>query len=186
MKGCGRFLGVNIGVMADKERYFTSWWGEGEVKVYLDGDSEFPTLSGTGTEDYIGTGWGQGQYAHLYQGCHLADHENLEYCFYRFHVPDPVYFRKDIRVTIQQIGCWLPDTKPQLHQSGRPVYQAGPGLVEVDLSESGDTGPFGLFERQDDWSSCAYFYLDRPESNLASLDAVDKRVAGLLEKAEAG
>ncbi len=43
--------------------YFRSWWGEGEVKVYLDGDPVLPTLCGTGTEDYIGTGWGQGHYA---------------------------------------------------------------------------------------------------------------------------
>ena len=55
MKGRGRYLGANIGVIADRERYGQTWWGEGEVKVYLDGDTELPTLCGTGTEDYIGT-----------------------------------------------------------------------------------------------------------------------------------
>ncbi|HIJ65362.1 MAG TPA: DUF2961 domain-containing protein [Candidatus Hydrogenedentes bacterium] len=179
LAGRGRFLGVNIGVMADTGRYFHSWWGEGEVKVYVDGDEAFPTLSGTGTEDYIGTGWGQGQYAHLYQGCHVADHEKLQYCFYRLHVPDPIYFGQDIRVTIQQIGCWGPDTKPLMHNAGKPIYLAGPGLREADLSESGNTGPYGLFERQDDWSSCAYFYLDKPESNLPPIEPFEKRVAGL-------
>ncbi len=80
--GRGRFLGVNVGVIADKATYFNSWWGEGECKVYLDGDEALPTLCGTGTEDYIGTAWGQGQYAHLYQGCHIADHQNMQFAFY--------------------------------------------------------------------------------------------------------
>jgi hypothetical protein len=51
--GRGRFLGVNIGVRADTERYGRTWWGEGEVKFFLDGDTDLPTLCGTGTEDYI-------------------------------------------------------------------------------------------------------------------------------------
>jgi hypothetical protein len=59
VQGKGRFLGVHFGVMANQELFADSWWGEGEVKIYLDGDQENPTLCGTGTEDYIGTGWGQ-------------------------------------------------------------------------------------------------------------------------------
>ena len=47
--------------------------GEGEVKMYLDGDSDSPTLVGTGTEDYLGSGWGQDQFANLYQGSHVVD-----------------------------------------------------------------------------------------------------------------
>jgi len=179
--GKGRFLGVNVGIIADQRRYGKSWWGEGEVKVYLDGDSELPTLSGTGTEDYIGTGWGQGRYSHAYQGCHVADLENMEYCFYRYHVPDAVYFRNDIRVTIQQIGCWDPGTKPSVYWGGQPVYKSGPGLVPVDLSVGGESADYGGFERQDDWSSCAYWYLDRPENNLPPIDPVEKRIAGLRE-----
>ncbi len=179
VEGRGRFLGVNAGIIADTKRYVESWWGEGEVKVYLDGDSQFPTLCGTGTEDYIGTGWGQGQFANLYQGCHLADHDNLQFCFYRFHVPDPIYFSKDIRVTIQQLGCWSPETKPKMHALGNPIYKGGPGLEALDFSESGKTGPYGLFEREDDWSSCAYFYLDKPVNDLPPIDPVSKRTAGL-------
>lgn len=184
VEGRGRFLGVNVGVIADKKQYFGSWWGEGEVKVYLDGDEQLPTLCGTGTEDYIGTAWGQGQYANLYQGCHLADHERMQFCFYRLHVPDPVYFSKDIRVTIHQIGCWDPESKRKMHELGKPVYQAGPGRKALDLSESGGLGPYGLFEREDDWSSCAYFYLDKPVSNLPPIEPVAKRVAGLIEPDE--
>jgi hypothetical protein len=177
--GRGRFLGVNAGVIANRELYFKSWWGEGEVKAYVDGDREWPTLCGTGTEDYIGTGWGQGGYSHLYQGCHVADGEKMQYGFYRYHVPDPVYFREDLRVTIQQIGCWDPTSKPQLFWKGEPIYKTGPGRTPVDLSKTGGAGEYGIFERQDDWSSCAYFYLDKAENGLPALAPLSERVAGL-------
>jgi hypothetical protein len=179
VEGRGRFLGVNAGVICDRRLYHTSWWGEGEVKIYLDGDGDLPTLCGTGTEDYIGTGWGQGRFDQLYCGCHVADRERMRYCFYRYHVPDPVFFQKDIRVTIQQIGAWEPDLKKSLSETCKPLYAAGPGRKELDLSEEGGSEPFGLFERADDWSSCAYFYLDRPESGLPLLAAVGERLAGL-------
>ncbi len=178
IEGAGRFLGVNVGVVVNHEVYHTSWWGEGEVKMFIDGDTDFPTLSGTGTEDYIGTGWGQGAYANLYQGCTVADSEKWQYCFYRLHVPDPVYFHKDIRVTMQQIGCWGPDNRKAMHALGHPVYAAGPGLVPIDMG-SDQCPEYGLFERRDDWSCCAYFYLDKPENGLPPIDPVEKRVAGL-------
>ncbi len=159
VRGRGRYLGATFGVRADTARYFKTWWGEGEVKVYLDGDREHPTLCGTGTEDYIGTGWGQGQYAHLYQGCPLADHEQYEYGFYRLHVPDPVYFQQECRVTIQQIGCFGDEHIPQLYYSGIRLRN-NMGDV-IDFNPEHTTG-IATFERQDDWSSCCYYYLDRP------------------------
>lgn len=58
-------------------------------------------------------------------------------------------------------------------RTGRKLYTAGPGLVEKDLKTD------GKFERSDDWSSCAYFYLDRPESGLAPIAPAAKRVEGL-------
>jgi hypothetical protein len=94
-----------------KNCMWTKWWGEGEVKMYLDGDLDWPTLAGTGAEDYAGTGWGiQNQYANLYQGSYFVDADKMQSCFYRYHIPDPVYFKRDIRVTVQQIG--LPATAP--------------------------------------------------------------------------
>lgn len=171
--GKGRYLGANLGVISNTKIYSRTWWGEGEVKVYLDGDKELPTLSGTGTEDYIGTGWGQGQYALMYQGSHVADHERLRYCFYRYHLPDPIYFRNDVRVTIQQIGYRGANEIAEMHKTGQPVYKAGPGHVEMGAWEE------GIFERQDDWSSCAYFYLDRPSTDLPALDPLEARTAGL-------
>ena len=149
------------------------------MKIFLDGDGDLPTLCGTGTEDYIGTGWGQGRFDQLCSGCHVADREAMRYCFYRYHVPDPVFFQKDIHVTIQQIGAWEPHLKKPLSETGSPLYAAGPGRKELDLSEEGGSATHGLFERQDDWSSCAYFYLDRPESGLPPLAEVGERLAGL-------
>ncbi len=181
--GRGRFLGVNVGVIADTATYFKSWWGEGECKVYLDGDTEYPTLCGTGTEDYIGTAWGQDQYAHLYQGCHLADRENFQYNFYRYHIPDPIYFHRDIRVTMHQIGCWGPGNIQEMERAGRTL-QSNNG-TPVDMARAARDNGHGIFERRDDWSSCAYFYLDRPENELPALAPVEERMAGLLESSEA-
>ena len=173
VEGRGRYLGTNIGVIVNQKEFFNTWWGEGEIKIYLDDDRELPTLIGTGTEDYVGTAWGQGQYAHLYQGSPVADEGANRWCFYRYHVPDPVYFYRDVRVTMQQIGYLADHSRGGLVREGRKLYRAGPGLVEKDIRTD------GKFERADDWSSCAYFYLDRPENNLPRLDPVEKRTEGL-------
>ena len=176
VSGRGRFLGCNIGVIAKTGIYSNSWWGEGEVKIHLDGDTDHPTLCGTGTEDYIGSGWGQGHYANLYQGCPLADNEKLQFGFYRLHVPDPVFFYKDICVTIQQIGCWNPDTIAQMHGWGHQLYH---GDKPIAMGPEATARSHGLFERQDDWSSCAYFYLNQTESPLPALAPPQARIEGL-------
>jgi hypothetical protein len=173
IQGRGRYLGANIGVITDRGTYFNTWWGEGEAKIYLDGDNQFPTLSGTGTEDYIGTAWGQGQYANRYQGSPIADEANGRWAFYRYHIPDPVYFHKDVRVTMQQIGYLAEHSRPPIVAAKRQLFRAGPGREPMDVSKD------GKFERSDDWSSCVYFYLDRPENGLPPIDAVEKRIAGL-------
>ena len=179
--GRGRFLGVNAGVIADTQTYFKSWWGEGEMKIYLDGDGPHPTLCGTGTEDYIGTAWGQGQYAHPYQGCPLADGINFQYAFYRYHLPDPIFFHHDLRVAMQQIGCCGPEHFPELCEAGRKLMiNEGPEQKMHDLEKAAAAQGYILFERQDDWSSCCYFYLDRPESGLPPLAEVGQRIEGLI------
>lgn len=163
-------------MIVDGRRYGETWWGEGEVKIYLDGDTQLRTLSGTGTEDYIGTGYGQGAYSHQYQGSTIADQEKQAYAFYRYHVNDPVHFRKEIRVTLQQIGfVWSNDGTPEKALLP-PIYAAGAGLKELDLKKLPQVN---LFERADDYSSCAYFYLDRAESGLPVLAAPGDRMKGL-------
>ena len=171
--GKGRFLGVNAGVISNTAKYFKSWWGEGEVKVYLDGDNDHPTLCGTGTEDYVGTGWGLGAYANRYQGCPLADRDRSRYAFYRYHVPDPVYFRENIRVTCQQMGCWDPATLPQFIGAG---LQLTWGSEAVDMQAALAAKGYGMFEREDDWSSCAFFYLNSPSNELPALAPVAQRL----------
>jgi hypothetical protein len=181
--GRGRYLGALISVIPDKARYQGAWWGEGEVKVFLDGDQDYPTLCGTGTEDYIGTGWGMKVYANLYQGCLLSDKPKSMFSFYRWHVPDPVYFHKDIRVTMQQIGYCGADKLTKMVEDGQTIHLASKHTNKTIKTVADIPADGGLFERQDDWSSCAYFYLDRPASDLPPLEAVDARIAGLEPKA---
>lgn len=189
IKGRGRYLGMNMGVITDPS-YQKSWWGEGEVKIYLDGDGEFPTLNGTGTEDYIGTGWGQGKYAHEFQGCLVADTLTGEWALYRYHVPDPVFFQKECRVTIQLMGG---DMLPKVREYKARGASLLPVTVSTDselvklleqerpLSLDDKSFPAGWvnFYRQDDVSATAYFYLDTPDHNLLPLAAVEQRTAGL-------
>jgi hypothetical protein len=186
--GKGRFLGTNIGVKADSI-YEYSWWGEGEVKIFLDGDNEYPTLVGTGTEDYIGTGWGQGKFYNKYSGCLIADTAKKQWAFYRYHIPDPVYFSKDCRVTIQQIGGDSKEKVMKLIEKGVPLIpvsiDAKPFLKMLEISPNPDLKVKSLpsgwtnFFRQDDWSATAYFYLNKPANNLPRLLPVGERIKGL-------
>lgn len=192
INGKGRFLGCNLGVIADSI-YGKSWWGEGEVKMYLDGDTQFPTLTGTGTEDYIGTGWGQGAYAQMYQGCPVADTTNRQWAFYRYHIPDPVYFFSNIRVTIQQMGGDMRDNVRSFVKAGArliPVTVAVQnGFVNLfdqkpalQLTDAAFPDGWTNFYRLDNYSSTAYFYLDKPVSNLSPLPSLNVRTEGLSEK----
>jgi hypothetical protein len=191
VKGKGRFLGMNVGVIADSV-YETSWWGEGEVKMFIDSDTDYPTLAGTGTEDYIGTAWGQGQYSHRYQGCPLADEKNKEWSFYRYHVPDPVFFQSQIKVTFQQIGGEMTDFVRRLKKNGavlQPISVAENKfhkLLEMnpvpDLMDPKFPQGWTNYYREDDVSATAYFYLDKPVSGLAPIASVEARIKGLRSK----
>ena len=192
VKGNGRFLGCNLGVITSPV-YTTSWWGEGEVKVWLDGDGAFPTLCGTGTEDYIGDAWGQKTYAHRSQGCLVADGANRHWAFYRYHIDDPVFFSQSCRVAIQTIGG---DTRGRVAELLRaqaplkPVTVSKEGLDPMLLMDTPEAAPDFLapvspndwvnFFRQDDWSGTAYFYLDRPANDLPALAPLADRTAGLV------
>ena len=92
------------------------WWGEGEIKFYIDGDKEFPTICGTGTEDYFGGAYNfdvDGKYVEYttpYAGLSKVGFTDETYRsqryfnLYRWHITDPIYFEKDLRVTIQALG----------------------------------------------------------------------------------
>jgi hypothetical protein len=196
ISGKGRYLGAHIGVIRNPD--CPGWWGEGGIKVYLDGDREHPTLMGTGSEDYMGAAWGMPSFGYPYQGCLIKDEERGQFSFYRYHVPDPIWFSRDIRVTMQQIGCSRIPVLRELDKKGIPVKLHSlfspadsvrytfhrlldrgtpPDLYDNTLPEG-----YAFYYRVDDWSAVAFFYLDSPENGLPAIAEVKSRTAGLLGK----
>ncbi len=104
IKGHGHYVGTYMAWQQNN----AGWWGEGEVKFFIDGDGEFPTLCGTGTEDYFGGAWCFGAtYSAPFLGYPLGDVANKvggRHGLYRFHIMDPVRFETDLKVTMQAIG----------------------------------------------------------------------------------
>jgi D-arabinan exo alpha-(1,3)/(1,5)-arabinofuranosidase (non-reducing end) len=96
----GRYVGSVIGI---RNLHAEQWWGEGEIKVYMDGDCEFPTICGTGSEDYIGLAWGVQLAPFFYNGCSLNEKNFVT--MYRWHLPDPIAWQREGRITIQQIAA---------------------------------------------------------------------------------
>ena len=154
IKGKGQYVGTYL-ALTSLERY---WYGEGEMKFYIDGDKDYPTICGTGTEDYFGGAWSfatqqngqtvENQYCTPYLGYpYYSTHDTFlhndyhnddqmpQRSFYRWHLLDPILFEKDLKVTLQQIG----------------------------VSHG------GLFERQDDVATTAYWYQTHPHVPFAPL-----------------
>jgi Protein of unknown function (DUF2961) len=114
VRGKGQYVGTYLawGV------HNNGWWGEGEIKFYLDGDQAFPTINGTGTEDYFNGSYDfENQETHQYQPftspysglAQVIKPDGLyqtqeRFGLYRWHIPDPVRFDRDLRVTIQDLG----------------------------------------------------------------------------------
>jgi len=171
LRGPGRFLGCAVGVRIIDH---ASWYGEGEVKVYRDGDSELPTICGTGLEDYVGSAWGMGEHHAPYGGAplvrseHGGDAEGMGVQpdfvgFYRWHVPDPIMFERDLKVTIQQIGAafFLQGQEAEVEAYHRTNPIAGEGLME-GLPPAVLAG--GIWERSDDYSCTSYVYCTEPQA----------------------
>jgi len=188
--GPGRFLGCNIGVITNP-LYAGAWWGEGEVKAWF-GRDEHPTLCGTGAEDYIGTAWGQGAFAHRTQGCPVADTPKGHWAFYRHHLDDPVFFDDGCRVAIQTLGGCPKSEARALQAKGvpllpvtidtntmTPLVHLAARKQPVDLTDPSVPDGWCNFWRQDDWSATAYVYLESPEVQLQPLAPVAERIAGL-------
>lgn len=105
VKGRGRYVGTFL----SWTQHETGWFGEGEVKFYMDGDKEFPSICGTGTEDYFLASYGfPSAYSTLYAGSTLPSDENAAppqfWSLYRWHIQDPINFATDLRVTVQALG----------------------------------------------------------------------------------
>jgi hypothetical protein len=107
VQGQGHYVGTFLAWM----QLSNGWWGEGEIKFYVDGDAGHPTICGTGTEDCFGGAWGFGgkTYSTPFLGYPLYRKEPGEvprHALYRWHVLDPIRFKQDLRVTIQALGWW--------------------------------------------------------------------------------
>ncbi|MFD0939695.1 glycoside hydrolase family 172 protein [Pedobacter boryungensis] len=189
IKGKGRFLGTNVGVITDSV-YRGTWWGEGEVKMYIDEDTKYPTINGTGTEDYVGAAWGLGTFNHQFQGCLVADNKLGYFAFYRYHVPDEIYFNSGIKVTIQELGGTSLEIARKLYTSGariKPVIaNSKTGYLKLNtinplpILTDEQFRPGGvLFYRVDDYSATSYFYLDKPTHDLPSLQPIEIRTYNL-------
>ena len=139
VRGKGQYVGVYMAWQQNN----ANWWGEGEIKMFLDGDREFPTICGTGTEDYFGGAWGFGAtYSAPFMGYPYSTDSSASskagsrHSLYRFHIMDPVRFEKDLRVTIQAIG-WRSEVR--------------------------------YLPLQDDISSVVYFYQSEPHNKFPQL-----------------
>jgi hypothetical protein len=133
IRGKGQYVGTYLAWNVNNN----VWWGEGEIKFYMDGDTQFPTINGTGTEDYFCGSYNfENQKTHQYQefstaytGLHQVIRPDGLYRsqqafgMYRWHIMDPIRFEKDLRVTIQDLG-WRHDGRyyPQKSDISSVVY----------------------------------------------------------------
>jgi hypothetical protein len=146
VRGRGKYVGTFLAWT----QLHSGWFGEGEVKFYLDGDDKFPTICGTGTEDYFGGSYGFPEvYTTAYVGNTLNNKDSeypgpRKWSLYRWHIMDPVYFKKDLRLTIQALG-W---------------YNGKPG---------------GYRPLADDVASVAYWYQIEPHNKFPVLPEVKDR-----------
>lgn len=114
IRGKGHYVGTYMAWGVNS----TGWWGEGEIKFYMDGDREYPTLCGTGTEDYFCGSYNfenktSKQYQEFttpYSGLSQVIRPDgvyqsqTRFGMYRWHITDPIRFHQDLRVTIQALG----------------------------------------------------------------------------------
>lgn len=113
IRGRGQYVGTYLAWQVNNN----GWWGEGEIKFYMDGDTDYPTICGTGTEDYICgaynfdvPGEGYTTFSTAYSG--LAQvirpdglyRAQTRFGMYRWHITDPIRFETDLRITIQDLG----------------------------------------------------------------------------------
>ena len=130
-EGRGHYVGTVLAVRSRSP----GWFGEGDEKIAIDDDAE-PTVWGTGTEDYFLCAWGLRTCSFPYFGVPYTDGGHVlggRTCAYRWHLADPIVFQKKLRVAIERMGWISIDENPK-HEST------------------------SWNERQDDYSSVAFWY----------------------------
>ncbi len=154
IKGMGHYVGTYMAWGSNNR----GWWGEGEIKFYMDGDTDFPTICGTGTEDYFGGAWcfgNQDEFYTTFTTPYLGLPQVIKpdgfrqsqqrFGMYRWHIQDPIRFEEDLRVTMQALG-WRSGT---LH--GAPFEE------------------YRYLPLQDDIASTAFWYQAEPHAPFPEL-----------------
>jgi len=136
-KGKGHYVGTVLSVRTRSPQ----WFGEGDEKIYIDGEVH-PSIWGTGTEDYFLSAWGLQKTLTPYFGTPYFDQWGIiggHTSAYRWHINDPIVFEKGIKVTMEHFGWMSPDENPQQKTNS-------------------------WNEREDDYSSVAFWYQTGPST----------------------
>ncbi len=155
-EGMGSYVGTVLAVRTRSP----AWFGEGDEKIYIDGE-EKPSIRGTGTEDYFLSAWGLKKNSTPYFGVpYLNQHSRIVgqmTCSYRWHIHDPIVFSRGIRVTFETFGWMSPD-------------------------ENKEHRAHSWNEREDDYSSVAFWYQMGPSKKFCEVPPVDERKLPSLER----
>lgn len=179
----GVFVGAVVGIIPQGR----GWWGEGEMKFYLDGDEKYPTICGTGTEDYACSGWGMVGTS-LYTGVNFHIDNNPEdkeqkamgemISFYRFHVFDPIYFHSGLKIELQQLGAGFGKNKEEVE-----AYKAKIGFkgyhVNPNTDKPGKVNNDWLYDRSDDYCSTVFWYQKLQKDVLPPFPSREERTRGI-------
>ncbi|MBV6504376.1 MAG: hypothetical protein AKCLJLPJ_02504 [Fimbriimonadales bacterium] len=155
-EGKGHYVGTVLAVRTRSP----SWFGEGDEKIYIDGESG-PSIWGTGTEDYFLSAWGLKRTSTPYFGVPYFDQWGIvggHTSAYRWHINDPIVFQKGIRVTIEHFGWISPDENPDYRR-------------------------MSWNEREDDYSSIAFWYqTGTPTFSARAPEGAERRLPSIERK----
>ncbi len=137
--GRGHFVGCNLSIL----QRAMGWWGEGDDMIYVDGE-KFPSLHGTGSEDYFSDAWGMREDENLFYGCPLQEPDfqvGSKATVYRFHIPDPIPFKKSIWMTIEHGHA---NDRSDFYSSVAYWYQSEPHRSFPALPSVAERLPYAL------------------------------------------
>ncbi len=209
-EGNGHYVGCNLSVL----QRALGWWGEGDDMIFVDGEST-PSLHGTGSEDYFSDAWGMREDENLFYGCPLQEEDfqaGSKATVYRFHIPDPIPFRKSLRVTIEHghandrsdyfssVAYWYQTEPHRPFPALPPVDKRLPYALEppdnfvLPRWERGKPGAGDVFEDKEKGLSFASIRLSRLQtsyyapngSRYSALTTEGARADGIETRTEAG
>jgi len=137
--GRGHYVGCNLSILQSS----MGWWGEGDDMIYLDSEKT-PSIHGTGSEDYFSDAWGMREDENPFYGCPLQEPDfqvGTKATVYRFHIPDPIPFKKSILVTIEHGHA---NDRSDYFSSVAYWYQSEPHKLFPPLPSFEERLPFAL------------------------------------------